>query len=230
MGQRLKPVGRNPVKVRTLNKTEPIKVMIVDDHPIVRSGLGTMLQAFDDLELVSEAASGRIALDKCQVSSPDVILMDMVMPDMDGLETTRAILDQHPSIKIIMLTSFTKEDMVQDAFEAGATSYLLKNAPIDELADAIRLAHADQPTLSPEATRSLIKSKVDTSKEFDPGLSTREKQVLVLIAEGLSNEEIADQLNISPATARHHVSACISKLGAANRTQAAVMAVKHEII
>ena len=213
-----------------MNKTEPIKVMIVDDHPIVRSGLATMLQVFDDLELVGEAASGRNALAKCQNLMPDVILMDMVMPEMDGLETTRAILDQHPSIKIIMLTSFTKEDMVQDAFEAGATSYLLKNAPIDELADAIRLAHADQPTLSPEATRSLIKSKVDTSKEFDPGLSTREKQVLVLIAEGLSNEEIADQLNISPATARHHVSACISKLGAANRTQAAVMAVKHEII
>ena len=119
--------------------------------------------------------------------------------------------------------------MVQDALEAGATSYLLKDAPIDELADAIRHAHAGQPTLSPEATRSLIKSKVDPAKEFDPGLSAREKEVLALIVEGLSNEEIAEQLSISQATARHHVSACISKLGAANRTQAAVLAVKHNL-
>jgi NarL family two-component system response regulator LiaR len=105
----------------------------------------------------------------------------------------------------------------------------LKDAPIDELADAIRLANADQPTLSPEATRSLIKSKLDSSKEFDPGLSTSEKEVLALIVEGLSNEEIAEQLSISQATARHHVSACIGKLGATNRTQAAVLAVKHDL-
>ncbi len=216
--------------VRTMNKSEQIKVMIVDDHPIVRSGLVTMLQAFDDLEHVSEASSGRTALAKCQELTPDVILMDMVIPEMDGLETTRAVLDQCPSVKIIMLTSFAKEHMVQEALEAGATSYLLKDAPIDELANAIRLAYADQPTLSPEATRSLIKSKVDPAKEFDPGLSTREKQVLALIVEGMSNEEIAERLSISQATARHHVSACISKLGAANRTQAAVLAVKHEII
>ena len=213
-----------------MNETELIKVMIVDDHPIVRSGLVTMLKAFDDLELVSEAASGSIALAKCHEELPDVILMDMVMPEMDGLETTRAILDQYPSVRIIILTSFTKEDMVKDALEAGATSYLLKDAPIDELADAIRLAYADQPTLSPEATRSLINSKVDPAKEFEPGLSAREKEALALIVEGLSNEEIAEQLSISQATARHHVSACISKLGAANRTQAAVLAVKHNLI
>ena len=184
-----------------MNKTEPIKVLIVDDHPIVRSGLATMLQAFDDLELVGDASSGSIALAKCQEVTPDVILMDMVMPEMDGLETTRAILEQHPTVKIIILTSFSEKDMVQDALEAGATSYLLKDAPIDELADTIRFAYAGQPTLSPEATRSLIKSKVDPSKEFDPGLSSREKQVLALIVEGMSNEEIAERLSISQATA-----------------------------
>lgn len=230
MVRRLKPVGRNPVMVRTMNKSDQIKVMIVDDHPIVRSGLASMLQAFDDLEMVGEASSGRNALAKCQSLMPDVILMDMVMPEMDGLETTRAILDLYPSVKIIMLTSFTKEDMVKDALEAGATSYLLKNAPIDQLADAIRSAHADQTTLSPEATRTLINTKVDSSDNFDPDLSAREKQVLALVAEGLSNEEIAEQLTISQATVRHHVSACISKLGAANRTQAAVLAVKHKLI
>jgi NarL family two-component system response regulator LiaR len=212
-----------------MNNSEPIKVLIVDDHPIVRSGLATMLQAFDDLELVGDASSGSIALAKCQEVTPDVILMDMVMPEMDGLETTRAVLNHYPSVKIIVLSSFSKENMVQDALEAGATSYLLKDAPIDELANAIRLAYADQPTLSPEATRSLINSKVDPSKELDPGLSSREKQVLALIVEGMSNEEIAERLSISQATARHHVSACISKLGAANRTQAAVLAVKHNL-
>ena len=227
---RLKPVGRKRVREQAMNISEPIKVMIVDDHPIVRSGLGTMLRAFDDLELVSEASSGSIALAKCQETTPDVILMDMVMPEMDGLETTRTILDQYPSVKIIMLTSFTKESMVQDALEAGATSYLLKDVPIDELADAIRLAYADQPTLSPEATRSLIKSKKNLPEEYDSGLSTREKQVLALVVEGMSNEEIAEKLYISQATVRHHVSACINKLGAANRTQAAVLAVKHNLI
>jgi len=211
-------------------KAERIKVMIVDDHPIVRSGLVTMLLAFDDLELVSEASSGSIALALCQQELPDVILMDMVMPEMDGLETTRKVLEQYPSVKIIILTSFTTDNMVQDALQAGATSYLLKDSSIDLLAEAIRSAFTGQPTLSPEATRSLINSKVDPSKEFDPGLSTREKEVLALIVEGLSNEEIAEQLTISQATARHHVSACISKLGVKNRTQAASLALKNELI
>jgi len=213
-----------------MNKTERIRVMIVDDHPVVRSGLATMLLAFDDLELIGEASGGKMALAKCQDSTPDVILMDMLMPGMDGLETTRAILDRYPAVKIIMLTSFTKENMVQDALEAGATSYILKDAPIDKLAEAIRMAHIGQPTLSPEATSSLIKSKTGPLESPDPGLSTREEQVLALVAEGLSNEEIADQLVISHATVRHHVSACISKLGAANRTEAAVLAVKLKIV
>lgn len=213
-----------------MNKTARIKVMIVDDHPVVRSGLGTMLQAFDDLELVGEASSGEKALARCQDSTPDVLLMDMVMPGMDGLETTRAVLDRYPTVKIIMLTSFTKENMVQDALEAGATSYILKDSSIDQLAEAIRLAHTGQPTLSPDATRSLIKTKTGSLKRIDPGLSAREKQVLALVAEGLSNEQIADQLVISHPTVRHHVSACISKLGAANRTEAAVLAVKHKLI
>ena len=210
-------------------KAERIKVMIVDDHPIVRSGLVTMLLAFDDLELVSEASSGSIALALCQQELPDVILMDMVMPEMDGLETTRKVLELCPSVKIIILTSFTKDTMVQDALEAGATSYLLKDSSIDQLAEAIRAANTGQPTLSPEATRALVKSKSDP-RSFDPDLTAREKQVLALIVEGLSNEEIADRLVISHATARHHVSACISKLGVKNRTQAASLALKHKLI
>lgn len=207
-----------------------INVMIVDDHPVVRSGLAAMLHAFDDLECIGEAGSGLEALAKCQVELPDVILMDMLMPEMDGLETTRAILNQHPTVKIIILTSFTEEDMVQDALLAGATSYLLKNTPIDKLAEAIRLAYSGQPTLSPEATQSLIKTKTSRLQQIDPDLTKREKEVLSLLVEGLSNEEIAEQLTITHATVRHHVSACIKKIGATNRTQAAVLAVKNNLV
>ncbi len=212
-----------------MSEAERIKIMIVDDHPVVRSGMGTMLLAFDDLELIGEASSGSAALAKCQQGLPDVILMDVVMPGMDGLETTRAILDRYPSVKIIMLTSFTIEDMVQDALEAGAIGYILKNVSIDHLVEAVRSAYNGQPTLSPEATLSLVKSKTGPL-DLKPDLTAREKQVLALMAEGLSNEEIADRLVISQATARHHVSACIRKLGAANRTDAAVIAVKHKLV
>ncbi len=210
-------------------KKERIKVTIVDDHPIVRSGLATMLLAFEDLELIGEASSGHKALALCQQELPDVILMDMVMPGMDGLETTRKVLEQYPSVKIIILTSFTKDTMVQDALEAGATSYLLKDSSIDQLAEAIRAAYTGQSTLSPEATRALVYSK-SGPRSVDWDLTAREKQVLALIVEGLSNEEIADRLVISHATARHHVSACISKLGVKNRTQAASLALKHKLI
>lgn len=212
-----------------MSEAERIKIMIVDDHPVVRSGMGTMLLAFDDLELIGEASSGSAALAKCQQGLPDVILMDVAMPGMDGLETTRAILDLYPSVKIIMLTSFTIEDMVQDALEAGAIGYILKNVSIDHLAEAVRSAYNGQPTLSPEATLSLVKSKTGPL-DLKPDLTAREKQVLALMAEGLSNEEIADRLVISQATARHHVSACIRKLGAANRTDAAVIAVKNKLV
>jgi NarL family two-component system response regulator LiaR len=203
--------------------------MIVDDHPVVRSGLKTMLQAFDDLIMVGEAASGPQTLTKCEEALPDVILMDMLMPGMDGVATTRAVLAQYPEVKIIILTSFAEEEMVQDALEAGATGYLLKNAPIDKLAEAIRSSYSGQPTLAPEATKALIRAKTGPLK-LGRDLTAREREVLALVVQGLSNEEIAEQLTISPATARHHVSACIKKLGASNRTQAAALAVEHHVI
>jgi NarL family two-component system response regulator LiaR len=212
-----------------MSKMKPISVMIVDDHPVVRTGLTTMLQAFDDLIPVGEAASGPQTLTKCEEALPDVILMDMLMPGMDGVATTRAVLARYPDVKIIMLTSFAEEEMVQDALEAGATGYLLKNAPIDKLAEAIRSAYTGQPTLAPEATKALIKVKTGPLM-LGHDLTPRQREVLALVVEGLSNEEIADQLVISPATARHHVSACIKKLGASNRTQAAARAVEHQLI
>jgi NarL family two-component system response regulator LiaR len=201
----------------------------VDDHPIVRDGLKNMLSAFDDLILVGEATDGAEAVTCCRQYQPDVILMDLYMPVMDGLAATRAILGACPQARIIILTSFVEESLVQNALEAGAVGYLLKNAAIDSLADAVHAAYAGQPALSPEATKALIRAKIGPAM---PGsdLSARELEVLTLIAQGMNNDEIAELLAISPATVRHHVSACLQKLGAANRAQAAVLATKHHLI
>jgi|WetSurMetagenome_2_1015567.scaffolds.fasta_scaffold20393_3 two-component system, NarL family, response regulator LiaR len=203
-----------------------IKVLIVDDHPVVRDGLKNMLMVYDDLELVGEAENGSNALLLCQKNTPDVILMDIVMPEMDGITTTQAIHEKYPKVKVLILTSYPKDDLVQKSLEAGAMGYLLKNAPIDDLANAIRSAYAGHPTLAPEATEALIRAK--TSPQNPGGdLSKREKEVLELIIQGLSNEEIAAKLVISTATAKHHVSACIQKLGASNRTEAAFLAEQY---
>ena len=207
----------------------PIKVMIVDDHPIVRDGMKNMLLVFDDLEFVGEAENGRAALARISQCLPDVILMDIVMPEMGGIPATRAILEQYPQVKIIMLTSFPEDDLIQESLEAGATGFLLKNASIDTLADAIRSVNAGQPVLAPEVTKVLIRLKTGPLK-LGNDLSEREQEVLALIVEGLSNEEIAERLVISPATARHHVSACIQKLGAANRAHASALAVKLGLV
>lgn len=212
-----------------MTDSKPIRVMVVDDHPVVRDGLKNMLLAFDDLELIGEAENGSAALALCQQNTPDVILMDILMPDMDGILATRAILEQYPQVKIIMLTSYPDDDLVQKSLEAGAIGYILKSVSIDSMAHAVRSAYDGQPTLAPEATKALIRAKTGPLK---PGrdLSDREREVLALIVEGLSNDEIAEQLVISPATARHHVSACLQKLGAANRAQAASLAVKHGLV
>jgi len=208
---------------------KPIKVVIVDDHPVVRDGLKNMLLAFDDLELIGEAEDGHAALACCHQNIPDVILMDILMPGMDGILATRTILDEYPQVKIIMLTSYPKDDLVQESLESGAIGYILKNATIDTLANAIRSAYSGIPTLAPEATKALIRIKTNPLK-LGSDLSKREQEVLALIVEGLSNEEIAERLVISPATARHHVSACIKKLGAANRAQAAALAIKLGLV
>jgi NarL family two-component system response regulator LiaR len=211
--------------------TDPqsIKVMIVDDHPVVRDGLKNMLLAFDDLQLVGEAGDGNQAVAHCQQNQPDVILMDVFMPGMDGITATRAILEHHPQVKIIILTSSIEDSTVHRSLSAGAVGFMLKNAPINALAEAIRLAYAGQPALAPEAAAALIRGKTGPLK---PGsdLSEREREVLALIVEGLSNEEIGERLTISPATARHHVSACLQKLGVANRAQAAVLATKYHLV
>lgn len=206
-----------------------IKVLVVDDHPIVRDGLRNMFLVFDDLEMVGEAENGKDALDFCLRTPPDVVLMDILMPGMDGIQATRAIREQHPQVKIIILTSYPEDDLVRKSLEAGAIGYVLKNSPIDELANAIRSAFAGHTTLAPEATNALVHPKPDPPKQGEY-LSPRELEVLALLARGLSNDEIAEQLVISSATARHHVSACIQKLGTTNRTQAAALAIKNNLV
>lgn len=214
---------------KIMTDSKAIKVLVVDDHPVVRFGMMNMLMVFDDLQLIGEAENGEAALTSCQENLPDVILMDIVMPVMDGVRATRAILERYPQVKIIILTSYPEDDLVQKSLEAGAIGYILKDTAIDELADAIRAADSGQPTLAPEATKALIRARTGPLK---PGsdLSERELEVLGLIVEGLTNREIAERLVISPATARHHVSACIQKLGASNRAQAASLAVKHDLV
>ena len=209
-----------------MSEAKPIKVMIVDDHPIVRDGLNSLLRVVADMELAGEAGNGREALARCQETQPDVILMDIVMPGMDGLEATRLILDQYPDVKIVVLTTFPEEDLVQEALEAGAVGFILKNAPAATVANAIRSAYAGEPVLAPEAPQVLIRARTAPPK-LGHDLTRREKQVLALIVEGLSNDEIAERLLISPSTTRHHVSACMSKLGASNRAHAAALAVEN---
>ena len=212
-----------------MSKEQPIRVMIVDDHAVVRSGLATFLLAFDDLEPAAEAGSGEEAIRLCAAHDLDVVLMDLVMPDMDGVATTRAIREKYPHIQVIALTSFKEDDLVQGVLQAGAISYLLKNVTAAELAGAIRAAHAGRPTLAPEATAALIHVATQP-KELDYALTSREQEVLDLMAQGLSNPEIAGKLVVSRSTIKFHVSSILSKLGVNGRTEAVAVALQKNLV
>lgn len=212
--------------------TEPklIRVMLVDDHAVVRSGLSTFLLACDDMELVGEASSGEQALGLCPRVEPDVVLMDLVMPGMDGATATRKIREQCPDIQVIALTSFKEQELVQGALQAGAIGYLLKDISADELANAIRAAYAGKPTLAPEAAQALIQATRLPADNVGFDLTEREKEVLALMVEGLNNNQIAGRLVVSRSTAKFHVSSVLSKLGAASRTEAVATALKHKLV
>ncbi len=206
-----------------------IRVMLVDDHTMVRRGLATFLKAFDDLELVGEAEDGQAAIKLCGKLHPDVILMDMMMPDMDGATATRKIREQFPKVQVIVLTSFKEEELVKNALEAGAIGYLLKDVSADDLVKAIRAAHEGRATLSPEAAQALVHA---ANQPPAPGhdLTERERGVLALMVEGLNNTQIAGKLFVSPSTVKSHVSSILSKLGVTSRTEAVALALRHKLV
>jgi NarL family two-component system response regulator LiaR len=212
-----------------MDEPDQIRVMTVDDHEILRGGIRFLLLAVDGIEVVAEAHSGEEALQLCGQVQPDVILMDMMMPGMDGVETTKALREQYPQVQVLALTSFHNGDLVRGAMQAGAVGYLLKGVSMDELAGAIRAAHAGRPTLAPEAVQALVQGSGSPLKLGDD-LSERELDVLALLAQGLSNPEIAEQLMVSTAAVKYHVSSILSKLGAANRTEAVAVALQHDLV
>ena len=213
-----------------MNKADPIRVLIVDDHSMVRTGLATFIRTKADLELVGEARDGQQALHLCERLEPDVILMDLVMPKLDGVAATRAIRERWPHVQIIALTSFKDKDMVHDALRAGAISYLLKDVSVDELADAIRAAHAGRPTLAPEAAQVLIQATRAAAEDLGHDLTPREREVLGLMVDGLNNPQIAERLVISVTTVRSHVSNIFSKLGVSNRAEAIALALRNKLV
>jgi NarL family two-component system response regulator LiaR len=213
----------------TISPSQPIRVMLVDDHAMVRRGLATFLKVYDDLQLAGEAENGEAAIQLCAEVLPDVILMDMSMPVMDGATATRAIRQQFPKIQVIALTSFKEGKVIKQALEAGAISYLLKDVSADDLVRAIRAAHAGRATLSSEAAQSLVET---ANLPSAPGLDLtgREREVLTLMIEGLNNTQIAGKLTVSPSTIKSHVSHILAKLGVASRTEAVTLALRNHIV
>ena len=199
--------------------TNNIRVLIVDDQAVVRSGLSAFLAVFEDLNLVGEAANGLEAVQRCDELLPDVIIMDLMMPEMDGVEATREIHARHPEVHILVLTSFPEEDLVQKAMQAGAISYLLKNTAAADLIAAVRDAYDGRPTLAPEATQALIRA-----------VSLPKLEVLELVAHGLSNLEIAERLVVSRSTVKFHVSSILAKLSVSTRTEAVTVALQYNLV
>lgn len=205
-----------------------IRIMIVDDHAVVRSGLGAFLAAVPDLELVGEAEDGEQAVARANSLQPDVILMDLMMPGMDGVTATRLIREQTPSIQVLALTSFQEDDMVQSAMQAGAIGYLMKNVNTRELSAAIRAAHDGKMTLSSEAAQSLVRA-TQRASETEP-LTQREQEILKLMVEGLNNAQIAERIVVSISTVKYHISNILMKLGVDNRVAAVTMAIQKKLI
>jgi two-component system, NarL family, response regulator LiaR len=210
----------------------PTRVMIVDDQPIVCNGVAFSLLAYPDLEVVAQAGTGEEALHACFDSDPlpDVVLMDLIMPGMGGVEAIRALHAELPQVQIIVLTSYQEGTLVEDALQAGAIGYLLKDVAIDELAKAIRLAARGMPILAPAAAQALVHNVARRPPPIGHDLTEREREVLDLLASGLSNQQIADRLVITPATVKFHTRSIRSKLGTSSRTETVVLALNNHLV
>jgi NarL family two-component system response regulator LiaR len=214
-------------------ETRKISVLIVDDHPIVRQGLRTLLTLQDDITVVGEAVDGKMGVELAARLKPDVVLMDLVMPELDGISATRQISDLQQSTKVIALTSFVEDDKVIPAIQAGAVSFLLKDVSPTDLMEAIRAAYNGEARLHPDVVRKLMKQVVSqpaTTQPRVPELTERESEVLTLVAQGLSNREIASKLVISEKTVKSHISNLLSKLGQEDRTKLAVYAIRKHLV
>jgi NarL family two-component system response regulator LiaR len=212
-----------------MNDQMPIRVMIIDDHGMVRKGLIAYLSNRADITVIGEARDGREAINLCEELHPDVMLMDLVMPEMGGVAATRAIHQRWPQVQIIALTSFQEKELVQDALQAGAISYLLKNVTGDELTQAICRAYTGRPTLAPEVIQALIQPE-GQEDALGKDLTRRELEVLGLLVKGYSNPDIADRLVVSRATVKAHVSSILSKLGVPNRAEVISLAIQHKLV
>lgn len=212
-----------------MTQQKRIRVLVVDDHPMVQDGLQLFISHSAGLEHVGQAQSGEEAIVRCEELKPDVVLMDLIMPGMGGVQAIRAIRERDRAVQIIALTSFAEPDLVQQALKAGAISYVLKNVRAETLAEAIRAAYQRRSVMAPEATEALVQAM---QREELPGidLSERELAVLGLIADGLTNTEIAGRLWIAESTVRFHVSNILSKLGAHNRAEAVSLAIQRNLI
>jgi NarL family two-component system response regulator LiaR len=206
-----------------------IKVLIVDDYPLVRQGIKTLLSVYDDIEVIGEAENGAQALQICGKIKPDIVLMDLVMPEVNGIEATRGILKNWPDIKVVTLTSFVDKKLIEDSIKAGAIGYVLKNISGEKLVETIRDADKGKSTLSSEASDFLI-SNMKNPSITDYKLTSQEKNILACIVEGLSNKMIARKLVLSLSTVKFHVSNILNKMGVSNRAEATSVALKNKLI
>lgn len=208
------------------------RVLIVDDHTLVRNGIALSLLAFPDIEVVAQRSTGEQALHWCAETEvlPDVVLMDLLMPGMGGVEAIRALHSDFPQVQVIALTSFQEGSLVEEALQAGAIGYLLKDVEVEELAKAVRLAACGMPILAPAAAQALVHMVVRRPPPIGQDLTDREREVLGLLAEGLSNQQIAERLVITPATVKFHTRSIRSKLGTSSRTETVVVAINNHLV
>lgn len=212
-----------------MNDKKLIRVMIVDDHGMVRRGLAAYLLSAPDIEVVAEARDGQEAIRICEVEQPEIILMDLIMPELGGVAATRVIHNRWPEIQIIALTSYQEKELVQEALQAGAISYLLKNISGEDLAEAIRSSYAGRSMLAKEAVEALVRADQEENL-IGRDLTLREREVLGYLTKGMTNPEIAQELSISRSTVKAHVSSILSKLQVSNRAEAIAFAIENHLV